>query len=448
MRLPALLISFLILLGLQSQIFGKGLISGKFGNSPKGENLKLYLLYGSSTQLIDSTNLKGGSFVFGGEYQRGLYRIGTDSKTGRVLVLGNSKVSLRGNWGEWDKITADPNTEDLLYSSIQTIIRETGLVVMDLNKKAQAAYKTMRNDPQKYQSDMGELKRVFDSVMVSHDSRLKAISTENPGTYSGKLAEYMLPKEGVKNYDFFDVKDLEDPEYLSGEMVKSKLGLYFQRYLGGSLGNWKERYNQLLEATHGGMAKDLMYSSGIEIFLNMDQNFSGNIAKGYIKDFPSSPTAKYYYDQLPKPPPSVGDEAPDISMQNPDGETLNLKDLRGQVVLVDFWASWCGPCRRENPNVVRTYKNYKDQGFTVFSVSLDKNKSSWLNAIQKDGLEWDNHVSDLKGWRNAGAKKYGVRGIPATFLVDEKGIIKAVNVRGGKLESELKKLIEKSKSDG
>ena len=245
MRFPTLLISFLIIFGLQGQILAKGPISGKFENSPKGENIKLYLLFGSSTQLIDSTNLKGGAFDFGGDYQRGLYRIGTDPKTGRVLVLGNDKVSLKGNWGEWDKISAEPNKEDVLYSSVQNVIRETGLVVMDLNKKAQAAYKTMRNDPQKYQSDMGELKRVFDSVMVSHDSRLRDISAKNPGTYSGKLAEYMLPKEGVKNYDFFDVKDLEDPEYLSGEMVKSKLGLYFQRYLGGSLGNWKERYNQL-----------------------------------------------------------------------------------------------------------------------------------------------------------------------------------------------------------
>lgn len=128
---------------------------------------------------------------------------------------------------------------------------------------------------------------------------------------------------------------------------------------------------------------------------------------------------------------SVGDPAPEIALPNPDGEVLRLSDLKGQVVLLDFWASWCGPCRRANPGVVEIYNKYKDQGFTVFSVSLDRNgqKNAWVQAIEQDKLSWKWHVSDLKFWQSEPAQLYGVRAIPATFLLDREGIIRKLNPR-------------------
>ncbi len=118
---------------------------------------------------------------------------------------------------------------------------------------------------------------------------------------------------------------------------------------------------------------------------------------------------------------AVGSEAPNISMATPSGGTASLSDLRGKVVLLDFWASWCKPCRAENPNVVRVYNQYRDQGFEVFSVSLDKSQQAWVQAIQQDGLLWENHVSDLKYWQSAAAKLYNVKGIPQTYLLDKEG---------------------------
>jgi peroxiredoxin len=137
--------------------------------------------------------------------------------------------------------------------------------------------------------------------------------------------------------------------------------------------------------------------------------------------------------------PGIGQKAPDISLPNPEGQKVKLSTLKGKVVLIDFWASWCGPCRKENPFVVNVYNKYKDKGFTVFSVSLDNNKDKWLQAIEKDGLVW-NHVSDLKGWNSSAADLYGIRSIPATFLLDKDGTIIGKNLRGAALENALRKV--------
>lgn len=140
--------------------------------------------------------------------------------------------------------------------------------------------------------------------------------------------------------------------------------------------------------------------------------------------------------------PTIGTAAPEISQPNPEGVNIALSSLKGKVVLIDFWASWCGPCRVENPNVVAAYNKYKDKGFTIYSVSLDNNKQKWVDAIAADGLIWPNHVSDLKGWNAAPAAKYGVNSIPATFLIDENGVVIAKNLRGASLENKLAELLD------
>jgi len=175
--------------------------------------------------------------------------------------------------------------------------------------------------------------------------------------------------------------------------------------------------------------------------LSADFEFIDKIEAAMFKANPENPFMKLYHQQVEvERKTAIGSFAPEIALMDPDEKIRKLSSLKGKVVLIDFWASWCGPCRKENPNVVAIYGNYKDKGFEVYSVSLDKERGSWLAAIAKDNLTWPNHVSDLKYWKSEGAAAYGVTSIPFTVLIDKKGKIVAKKLRGEELENKVKEL--------
>jgi len=183
---------------------------------------------------------------------------------------------------------------------------------------------------------------------------------------------------------------------------------------------------------------------------NIEQEFSfyEQTVKGLFKGFGQSPTVQRVYKEYEQnklkiekgKPFQPGSPAPDFELPNPDGEMMKLSDYKGKVVLLDFWASWCGPCRKENPHVVHLYEKYNKEGFEVFSVSLDKDRAKWLAAIAKDNLIWSGHVSDLQFWQSAAAKLYQVSSIPHTVLIDREGNIIGTKLRGFQLEQTLKSI--------
>ena len=215
---------------------------------------------------------------------------------------------------------------------------------------------------------------------------------------------------------------------------------------------YQDAYNEIdayLTSRLKGVIKANKQDISVLMFLDMfprEQNAAlhNEVITALHEKYPDHAIVKdrWGYMNSPASKVAIGAIAPDLEFPDPDGKMRKLSDLRGKVVLLDFWASWCGPCRRENPNVTRIYSQYHDKGFEVFSVSLDSDAASWKRAIEADKLVWPNHVSDLKKWQSRAAAIYGVRSIPSTFLLDKEGRIVQRDLRGADLERAVKQMVE------
>ncbi len=181
-------------------------------------------------------------------------------------------------------------------------------------------------------------------------------------------------------------------------------------------------YHLVLQVPFDEAMKTTLYEEAVA------SGLQGDLVQSYIRSYTAELAT------------AIGQTAPEISLPDTNGKAIALSSLRGKIVLVDFWASWCGPCRQENPNVLRLYENYKDRGFEIYGVSLDGDKAKWTGGIQEDGIHWV-HVSDLKEWQSVAARAYAVTAIPSTYLIDRDGKIIAKNLRGRDLENKLREVL-------
>ncbi len=230
--------------------------------------------------------------------------------------------------------------------------------------------------------------------------------------------------------------------------------------------NHRQKLKAMIDADSTDLSNIMVFYQSLgelELFsFEEDFDYYRKVDNGLQAAFPQNEHSIYFHEQLEKYKAAIarqqtvqsaavniiiGNLAPEIELNDVDGNLKKLSDLRGKVVLIDFWASWCGPCRRANPELVALYKKYNAKGFDVFSVSLDgidnqaNAKNDWRFAIESDGLIWPNHVSDLKGYESIVIEKYGFEGIPFTLLLDRNGKIIAKDIRGAELEAVLKKVL-------
>lgn len=373
------------------------------------------------------------------------YYVGLGGNNIKPLIIGSEKeITLKGTCKAFGKSTVENSP----------INDEYGKVKQELNK-----YKSQLNGLvrtyQRSASRPDQMKRVKSQMADLDKRRLAALdSLKKASPYMGKVAAlntyltFQNNGEGFENEieyfakQYFEFADWDDKDYNYLPWVYEGLKSYTTTL--SSINLQAEAQQQMLDAVLAKIPADSRtyklalggVMSGLQSKNHANYVVYGKRFMEEYKEKDPQAVAQIAKEVKKLAAFSVGGEAPDFTMNDEEGNPKKLSDFRGQIVLVDFWASWCGPCRKENPNVVKMYNKYKEKGFEILSVSLDKDKNRWLNAIEKDKLTWS-HVSDLKGWKNEAALLYGVRSIPETILLDSEGKIIARKLRGPMLEQKL-----------
>lgn len=283
---------------------------------------------------------------------------------------------------------------------------------------------------------------------------LDSLKSTNPLLW--RTAALMLPAEyaaqngyaSVQDFigrAYFDQADLSNPVYETIPYVADAFDNYARAMMNTNLSRDKilqYAETMLKRFPEGSKARRMAMGGLISAFQAMSHPLYPDYAKKYFEMYGND-----NWGEIPRLKADIsraqvsliGGEAPELEGMTPDSNRYALSKLRGKVVMVDFWASWCGPCRKENPNVVANYQKYKDKGFDILGVSLDREINAWRNAIKQDGLPW-HHISDLKGWQSSHAALYSITSIPQTLLLDREGRIIARNLRGEQLGEKLKEI--------
>lgn len=333
-------------------------------------------------KVVDSLTLADASGKFtlkGIVSEEGLYRIhfGEEKNKDILLALDAGDVQIKGDYNNLDKVTV---TGSEATSELQEFMRQMDTKGMALQKLVSGL-------------DTLQGKKGADSLLAARSKEAEAA------------------RQSYIQWNIDYAKNTKSPAVAAFALGTSSMDVLL------------EHQKDVDEIAKKFPANSLVKSLASEVAEQADKSNTAQATSG------NQPAVK------------TGDEAPDFTLNTPDGKTVSLKSLRGKYVLVDFWASWCPPCRAENPNVVAAFNEFKGKNFTILGVSLDKDKASWEKAIADDHLTWT-HVSDLKFWDSKVVGLYGIEGIPFNFLLDPQGKVVASNLRGPALQEKLKTVLQ------
>lgn len=421
-------------------------ITGTFLGKEQPKYVYLYDLWGNYLQnKIDSAQVKKGvfTFIYEDERYQGLYYIGVIREKSAPIVIAQEDIIVTAegiDFGQNFKIQNSPAND--FFQQYITANKTFEDSFAAINKEFQEKVMPLEQaDPTRYNQ---EYQRLVQEIQNSRE-KYKAFllnATKHSNAYVQKIGNLLAINEVTNQLNYFSKNEFYDESITRGDFIVRKINLYFTFFTQLNDNVLQQQTELLLQITpQKSRARGVFFEALTRAAVSNDVNFAKRITEVFLQEYPTEQYPKDVATLIPHTGEvMIGDVAPEINLPNFNGENVSLSSLRGKVVLIDFWASWCGPCRGENPNVVRLYHQYKDKGFTVYSVSLDASKEAWLKAVQKDGLAWESHVSELKRWDSSAARTYKVQGIPATFLIDENGVVIGKNLRGEALEQKLMQL--------
>lgn len=373
----------------------KQIVAGKIPGAA-GKTIKLMAYDGQKWNPLSAYEIKNdGAFHLTAPNELLYCQLVVDNTNGAPITLGGTD-SIYLTTGYPD-MSMDYEVSNVAYAS--TLNEYLAMTHEFIKTQKPIIEKIQLQDQNDTASINGLVRKILEAKKPIDDFSVDFIKNNPASPLNQILAAQLFPSNG---FQFWDTAHMKTLDLVLASYQKNYPEAYFTKSLEVQIPSWK-----------GSLIQYQKQQERLKAYGNMDK------------------------------PVEIGNLAPDIILDTPDGEELRLSSLRGQYVLIDFWASWCGPCRRENPNVVRLYHQYKDKGFTVYSVSLDDNMGQWKEAIQRDGLVWPNHVSDLTKWNSIVVKLYKFNGIPHTVLIDKTGKIIAKNLRGAELERKLFELFGK-----
>lgn len=407
------------------------------------DSLNLYDLGGLANTIVARAARRAGdsAFVFVvPRSQPRYYGIGfSDIAVGRVVLGEEPEVTLWGNGQVMDKART-------------------------ANSPANKGYEGMIKRVETFTEEGLAARTAYANDQKANDNRLKKLETDklnyldslkkvNPLVWRSAtllLSPEFTPKPGATELDFVSKENfrnakMSDKGYELCPDVYTAFDNFTRKLV--NLGANPDQLQQMIDAqlvklSPGSPTHRLALGGVVNATKSTSHPKYSTFANVYISQYRNNSKGeigRLEYDMKRSSTSTPGAEAPELAGATPEGGTFSLKELRGQYVLVDFWASWCGPCRRENPNVKANYEKYHAKGFEILGVSLDRDQTAWVNAIKQDGIHWK-HISDLKGWQSEHAKLYSVNSIPQTLLLDKEGKIIVRNLRGEQLGEKLKEI--------
>lgn len=410
--------------------------------------LKLYRFDGVSFSVVMNGEKTDKGYVFQVPKSNPVfYYVGMNEQMVRPVILGTEdNVSISGKCDRMRsaRITSALNTDyDILKTQLNDYNRDKQQLIRQIQQTTNADI--INNLKVKLKVVDDQQLNLLDSLKKVNPYFARVVGLNIFPSYENYGQNYTNGLDYFAN-EFFQFADFKEEVY--GRLPWTYEAFKSYATTLSSVGLPNDKHQQILDIAlkrvpEGSDAYKLAIG-GIMAALNQNnhENYSYFTQKfiDVFKTKDPETTARMQSELNRKKQLQVGGEAPDFSGKTPAGETLTLSDFRGKLVLLDFWASWCGPCRRENPNVVKMYNKYKDKGFDIIGISLDDNKDRWVGAIEQDGLDW-HHISDLKKWQSEYAALYGVRSIPHTVLLDQEGKIIARGLRGAALESKVAEIL-------